>query len=787
MSTTRASRLLLYLLLLVVGTGVGIGSCVFYLLRSSVQRMDGTVVVHGLGARAEMAFDGLGIPRIEAKTREDAFFALGFCTTRDRLFQMDLLRRRSAGRLAEIFGPDAVESDKRNRTMGFEQIASGIIATLPANQTEALRFYTKGVNHAIRQFTTLPVEFVILGYQPRPWRPEDSILVVLGLYVDLGGNWESERSTTIMQATLPKPVFDFFTPRTDPYTDRTLGGSGSATTHPFPVSELIALLEKGGAAGRSGSTQEASHGSNAWVVGPSRSRDGRAILANDMHLDLGVPNIWYRAELSYEDVHLAGFTLPGVPLMISGSNGHIAWGFTGSGTDVLDLVAVEVDRQDASQYKTAEGWRPFDVRDEFIHVKGVADETLTVRSTVWGPVLPMPFFEKPFAVRWIALDVQATNLKLMDLDRVRTAQDALALFNHAGGPVLNALVTDAQGNIGWTLTGRIPLRSGLDGLVTEPWADGTRGWRGYIQPHEIPRQLNPPEGFIVSANQKMIGRNYPLVPASYAAPGYRAFRITERLRDMQDISEKDMLALQLDTQADAYRYYQALAIKALNSGDETPETAALKRYLERWDGYAEPDSSGLALLVEFRRALLEEVLSPFLGRCHRLDPRFDYRWNYPDVPLQRLLDARLPELLPDRQRYTDWDSFIRVILVRESRRLVSLYKVHRLNALTWGRTDLERIAHPLSKAIPLFGYLLDMPEHPLPGCPYCVRAARGGGATERLVVSPGREKDGLFHMPGGQSGHPLSPYYSDQHMAWVQGVGLPFLAGKAVHKIVLLP
>ncbi|MGH8550692.1 MAG: penicillin acylase family protein [Methylococcales bacterium] len=589
-----------------------------------------------------------------------------------------------------------------------------------------------------------------------------------------------------MQAALPKPVFEFLTPGLDFYTEKVLGGTDSVTSPPLPEQELIALLEEGNGNGSLSYEPDSPHGSNGWVVEPNRTRDGRAILANDMHLDLGVPNIWYRAELHYGDVHLAGITLPGVPLVISGSNGHIAWGFTGSGIDVLDLVAVETNQQDPSQYRTAQGWRPFDVREEVIRVKGAADKTLTIRGTVWGPVLSMPLFNEPFAVRWIALDAEATDLKLMNLDRVTTVQDALDLFNQAGGPVLNALVADAQGDIGWTLTGRIPVRFGLDGSVSESWADGTRGWRGYMEPREVPRQLNPPEGFIVNANQKMVGVDYPIVPANYAAPGYRAFRIQERLLEMRGIREKNMLALQLDTWAEAYRHYQGLAIKALNKDAETAEIAELKRYIEAWDGRAEPESLGLALLVEFRRALLEEVLFPFLSRCRELDPQFEYRWIYPDVPLQRLLDARIPELLPDRQ-YGDSDSLVREILVREARRLMNVYQVDRLDVLSWGLTDRERIAHPLSGAIPFLSYLLDMPKQPLPGCPYCVRAARGGGATERLVVSPGHEKDGLFHMPGGQSGHPLSPYYGDQHGAWVQGLATSFLAGKAIHKVVLMP
>jgi penicillin amidase len=768
------------------GTVLVTGGYGFYSLKSSLPAVDKLVAAPSIHGRVNVSFDDKGIPGIFADTREEAYFALGLITARDRLFQMDLLRRRSAGRLAEIFGPGVVEADKEMRTMGFEQLASDIVARLPFDQSQALRFYANGVNRAIEEFAALPFEFTMLGYRPEPWRPEDSILVVLGMYVVLGGDWEAELSTTIMHEALPKPVFEFLTPRLDPHTEKMLGEPADVMNPPLPVKELVALLAKGDRDTTLSYTPAPPHGSNGWVVGPSRTRDGRAILANDMHLDLGVPNIWYRAELHYRDVDLVGITLPGVPLMISGSNGHIAWGFTGSGIDVLDLVLVEVDPQDASRYKAEDGWHRFDLRDEVIRVKGAPDEALTVRSTVWGPILPARSFDKTFALRWVALDAAATDLELLDLDRVTTAQAALDLLNRAGGPILNALVADAQGNIGWTLTGRIPVRFGLDGLVSRSWADGTRGWQGYLAPADVPRRLNPPEGFIVNANQKMMGRDHPRVPANDAAPGYRAFRIRERLREMRGITEKDMLDLQLDTRGEAYRYYRDLAVEALRKQAETAETAAVRRYLEAWDGRAEPESLGLALLVEFRRALLEEVLFPILGRCRQLDPSFEYRWIYPDVPLQRLLDARHPELLPNRQ-YGDWDSLIREILVREARRLVAAHGVDRIDALTWGVTDRELIAHPLSQAVPLLGHLLDMPRQPLPGCPYCVRAARGGGATERLVVSPGREQDGLFQMPGGQSGHPLSPHYGDQHEAWVRGLATPLLAGEPAHRLVLMP
>jgi penicillin amidase len=752
----------------------GLGA--FLALRLSLPDPDGAARLPGLKAPASVEFDGFGVPAISARSRRDAFLVLGFVMGRDRLFQMDLARRSATGTLSEILGEATLDWDRWHRVMGFERVAAEVLGSLPEDQREVLAGYAEGVNRAMAEFKVLPFEFLLLGYSPRPWRAEDSLAVVLEMYTDLGWGEEKERkerAATVMRAVLPAETAAFLAPKTDAYTERL---AGTAATESPEVPEKLGALAPSPAPARSTPRDYDPHtnrGSNAFAVGPSKTRDGRALLANDMHLSLGVPNIWYRAELRYDGGELAGLALPGVPLIVTGSNRHVAWGFTGSGADVADLVLVDTDPKNPGRYRSPEGWESFVTRTERLRVRGRADETLTVRGTRWGPVLPEPLLGRPVAVRWTALDPRATDLNLLDLDRAATAGAALDLFNRAGGPTLNALVADAGGTIGWTLSGRIPKRFGTDGIAARSWADGQAGWTGYWAPKDIPRVVNPPEGYLVNANHRSvepdaIGYDY--------APGYRAFRIAERLRSMRGITEADLLALQLDTQAEFYRYYRDLALDTLAHGPRR-DREALKRHVQSWDGRAEPGSLGLALLVEFREELLDAVFTPLLASCREADPRFEYRWSFLDVALQRLIEARRPETLPDPRKNPDWNAFLAGALERGADRLKRRFRAETLDELSWERTSEEDIGHPLSGALPFAGWFLDMPRLALPGCPHCVRMSRNGGASERLVVAPGHDEDGILHMPAGQSGHPLSPHYRDQHDRWARGVALPLWSG----------
>jgi len=777
--------------LLCAGAGIAaLGAGAFLWLRASLPAANAAYRLDGFQAAAQIQYDRLGVPRIVAQNQEDAFHALGFAAAQDRLFQMDLLRRNAAGRLAELFGEAALEADDWHRRMGFEAVAAQVFARLPQEQKSLLRAYAQGVNQAMENLPAYPFEFTLLAYRPAPWRPEDSLLVVLGMFDMLTG-WakDYERMATVMEAALDPKVMRFFTPDSDRYTDGVGVGKARRPPLPLPGRELQALLPGRGGEKLGGLVRASQFlaGSNGWLVAPGKTWDGRAMLANDMHLALQVPNIWYRAEIHVGDAWLAGISLPGVPLFISGSNGQVAWGFTNTAGDFLDLVRLDQDPKDPEAYLTPDGPKRFAKRIETIHVRGGVDRNIEVRSSLWGPVLAEPLLGHAVAVRWTLLDPDGTDLSLGKLAQAHDAFEALDILARAGGPPLNALVADSRGNIAWTYTGKIPVRAGLDGLAARSWADGRHGWNGYVPPESMPRIVNPPQGYLVNANQRMVGEEFPHVVGQDFNNGYRAWRISERLARMRGVTEKELLQLQLDAKTDFYRFYQTLALQALGDAPGDSRLQALKRHLEAWDGYAEADSKGLAVLVEFRQRLADAALSPFMARCRALEPAFVYSWGNMDEPLQQLLAAQAPELLPADKAYPDWKSFI-LAQLQAAAEAVSKRCGTGLDGLEWGCLNRVKIGHVFSQAFPALSPLLDMPAQALPGCVDCVRmAAPGEGASGRLVVAPGHEANAIFHMPTGQSGHPLSPHYRDQQRDWIGGVASGLLAGKTESVVDISP
>jgi penicillin amidase len=482
--------------------------------------------------------------------------------------------------------------------------------------------------------------------------------------------------------------------------------------------------------------------------------------------------------------------LAGTPVFVAGASAHLAWGFTNIEGDFLDLVTLEINPENADEYKTPDGWKRFGVRPETIKVRGAEDVRIDVKTTVWGPVAQQPLLGQPVAMRWTALDPLAVNLGLLALDQARTLEEGLTIINHAGTPPLNAMVVDSTGRIAWTYIGRIPIRRGFDGATSRSWADGSIGWTGYIAPDQLPRVIDFPAGFLVSANNRMLGPEYPHVIGHQFANGYRAYRITERLRAMAMISEQDMLTLQLDTVSEFYAYYQRLALQVLtpNAVSERPGREELRRALEAWDGTAEVASLGFGLLSRFRELLAKAVFTPFLSPCRQYDEAFVYQWTHIDTPLQQMLTAKIPQLLPDPRHYATWDAFILGMLDESARRLRERYGVTSLQDLKWGRMNRVWFRHPFSHMIPAIGWWLDIGGDELPGCVFCVRVAHGNvGANMRLVISPSYPQHGLLHMPGGQSGQPLSAHYADQHASWAGGLPQAFAVGPPRHTLRLIP
>lgn len=788
MTTFRMATMAI-VVIVTIGGGWGV-----LVLRASLPVRDGEVQMPEIEAPVTVTFDTLGIPTITAESRLDALRVLGFVTAQDRLFQMDLLRRSSAGRLAEVFGESVVDMDIKQRTVGFTQVADAVMSRMPKEQRSALEAYAEGVNAFLDQMEGLPVECVLLGYRPEIWRPADSVLVVLGMFQALNGYEDDERMRTVMRSALPDDVLGFLVPAVDAYTDKLLRGVTSpAAMSPIPVQTLATIRRPFDPSRMSRASIVNSDkpvvGSNAWAIGGSRTPDGRAILANDMHLDVSVPNIWYRVQIQYEDVEMTGIVVPGIPVMVTGSNGYVAWGLTNVEGDFLDLVQVELNPRNGQEYATPEGWRSLTIREEIIVVKDGEDRQVEVKETLWGPLASEPLLGRPVAIRWTALDPDAVDVGLLHLDRARSLSAAISVVNRAAGPANNVLLADKDGHIAWTYTGRIPIRHGFDGSVSLSWADGRAGWSGFIEPDQLPRIVDPPSGFLVNANQRMVMGDEPYVIGHSFAGGYRAYRITERLDAMIPARELDVFSVQLDTTTEIYEFYRNLALQVLSGPviQQNPHLSEVHRVLEAWNGKADAESIGFGLLKAFRNSLARSVFTPFLEVCREKDEGFVYDGDL-DTPLRALLTAQVPQLLPDQVHFTDWHAFLLHALEQSVEDLKAEYHVVTLSDLTWGIMNRVEMVHPLGNAVPGLGYLLNMPDEEMPGCGQCVRVISGTlTASQRMVVSPSHHEDGIFHMPGGQSGNPFSPHYRDQHPFWSRGIPSPLLAGPAMQRLTLSP
>ncbi len=784
---------------------------VYLTLRASLPVVEGTIELPALQQPVKVTLDDYSNPTITANSSLDAYRALGFLTARERLFQMDLIRRKSAGRLAEVFGEAAVNSDIQQRHLQPERIAHTAVANLPAEQVNALNAYVTGVNSAIDQMQRLPFEFIVLDYQPEPWRLEDSLLVAFSMFQILSDEQESERMLSVMEQALPKQVTAFLTPDVDNYDSVLTAGTESwRPKQPIPAKALASLVNNQKSKTAT-ATNELAHqhtldkiapidtndlapGSNAWVVAGSKTSNGRAILANDMHLPLSVPNIWYRATLKYVDHHssnmVSGVTLPGLPLIIAGSNNNVAWGYTNSYVDLIDLVTLKINPNNPEQYQTADGWQDFQHLKELIKVKNAEQHAIDVRYTLWGPVSPRPLLGKPVALKWTALDPAAVNLGLIDMHQANTLEQAITVMNNAGAPPQNAMLADQQGRIAWTLMGKLPKRRGFDGSVSRPWITKAIGWDGYIDAQEIPRVIDPPSGFLATANNRTVGKHYPYPLGHGYQTSFRVWRINQRLQEMQNISEADMLNLQLDTSTEFYRYYQQLAFSALTPQaiSEKPSRQQLRDYIASWDGKAETTSTGFPVLFEFRKALALAILPAYLQACQQIQKDFEFSWSKKETPMRQLLDAKIPATQPYQKRYADWDSLILNVLEQTAQKLQDKHNITDLSDLTWGRINMTNNSHPFSGKLPMLKNLLDMPQNPLAGCPYCVRVVYGlFGASERMAISPGHLQQGIMHMPAGQSGHPLSSHYGDQQPFWEQGKALPFTSDVVAESFELLP
>ncbi|HJU25269.1 MAG TPA: penicillin acylase family protein, partial [Rhodanobacteraceae bacterium] len=562
------------------------------LLYGSVPKLDGTIALHGLSASVTITRDARGTPTITARNRADLAYALGFLHGQERFFQMDLLRRNAAGELSELVGEPALEVDERHRRHRFRALAETELSQLPVAQRVLLDAYTRGVNAGLDALPVRPWEYLLLRARPQPWRAEDSLLAIDSMFLDLNADGENDRELNIarLRAAVPKPLSDFLL-APDPRWEAPLRG---ATVQPVPmpgadVFDLrkmkIPLVAGGPGVGRDplsthrGEPQPerwaSEIGSNGFAVSGALTGGG-ALLANDPHLGLRVPDIWYRARMRSPDpfdpqqtLDLNGVTLPGAPALVIGSNGHIAWGFTNSEGDWMDWVRVQRDPQDPSRYRTANGWATIARHDEVIHVHGADDRHLVVEDTIWGPITGKDVDGTPLALAWIAHLPRALNLNLVKLETARSVDDALGWAPEIGIPPQNLVVADSEGHIGWSIAGSaIPVRDGFDPSVPSDWTLPDTGWVDFAGPAQDPHIIDPPGARLWTANQRLVDNDaLKLLGDGGYDQGARAQQIRDDLAARGRFSPNDMLAVQLDNRALFLARWQKLLLKVLEDCD----------------------------------------------------------------------------------------------------------------------------------------------------------------------------------------------------------------------------
>jgi penicillin amidase len=830
----RLLKAVLLILIVILVAGIAAAAWVRVELRASLPELNGSQQLRGLSSAVEIKRDRLGMPSIRGATREDVARALGFLHAQDRFFQMDLSRRRAAGDLSALVGARALALDRETRVHRFRAEAHRALDLMDPSERRVLEAYTAGVNSGLSTLGARPFEYMVLRQQPQPWGPEDSFLVVLSMFItlqDTDGSYESTLGT--MHDVLPEAMFEFLAPRGTEWDTPVIGDAFSTppipgpdvynlrarrtgkTSFPLPErpprvqlpipksqlpSSIVAKLgdwDLDLGIWDLGSSEREALGSNNWAVAGALTPDGHALVANDMHLSIRVPNTWYRASMEWLDPknasephRLIGTTLPGVPTLVTGSNTHIAWGFTNTWADWGDLVVLDTDPANPNRYRTPDGWRDIQRFDETISIAGEPDQHVTVAWTVWGPVLGPDHLGRLRAYSWVAHSAEHLARSLLPLETARTIEEAFDRANGLGTPGQNLVVADRSERIGWSVYGAIPRRAGIDGLLPSSWADGSRGWHGWLDRSEYPRIIDPPGGRLWTANARVVGGEMlaKLGDGSYEV-GARARQIRERLMARERFSPRDMLAIQLDTRSEFLDRWRQLLLDALTPAatEGHPDRAELRRILDSgWTGHASPDSAAYGFTHAFRDLLSERVIAFELSECYEADTAFDYATvRRREGPIWKLVTEKPLHLLDPQ--YATWEQMI-LATIDEVVAEVKRERPGDLRDRTWSEFNVTAFRHPLSAGLPFVARWLDMPRRLLPGDLYTVRVHSGSlGASARMVVSPGHEADGIMHMPTGQSGHPLSPFYSNSHEAWVNGDATPFLPGPPEHSLTLVP
>lgn len=756
----KAGLRLFGLFLIVLGTG-------FYLyLRSALPQTDGRIVLAGPKAEIRIERDADGVPRIVAQDDEDLAFGLGFVHAQERLFQMELQRRYGAGRLAEIFGPQAVATDRQIRVLGLYRAAQAEIPFLSTEMVQALDAYAAGVNAFLSSRRgALPLEFLLLRFAPEPWQPADSLVWGKLMAIQLGGNYRGELLRARMARAIPAADLAFLFPEYPKDAPTTLAEMA-------PIYRRLALDE----------LYEAMpvmvgphYASNNWVVDGRHSASGKPILANDPHLAFSAPGFWYLARLETPQHSITGGTAAGIPLVVIGHNERIAWGFTTTTADVEDLFVEQLDPKDSSRYLTPQGSMPFQSRHETIAVRGAAPVELTIRETRHGPVLsdalPPGVAEPGFVLALAATFTIADDRSAEAVWEINRATDwprFIAALRHFVGPVQNIVYADVDGTIGFVAPGLVPIRRNGQGWLPVPGWTGSYDWTGFIPFDALPHAVNPASGHFVSANNKIVPDHYPyFLSRDWDLPN-RAERIEALLAATPLQTAASSAAMQADTLSLMAQHLVPLMTGMIA---QTPTTRETVERLKGWDFHMDMGTIEPLLFTAWLREFSHSILFGRFG-----DSVSDY-WDLRPGVMEAILTER-PEWCDDPKRPGEESCASRLAETLDTA-LAGLRRDYGANMAQWrwGQAHIAAFANPVFSRIPVLREWFRI-AIPTPGAydtlnrgPSTIRDDASPfqqrfGAGLRMITDLASPDDARMIATPGQSGDPLSARYSDLLQRW---------------------
>jgi penicillin G amidase len=829
-----AGRVVLVLLVLLGLLGAAAVHWFRSAARAAMPQLDGTIVLSELHAPVTVVRDAHGVPSITAQSMDDLFFAQGYVTAQDRLWQMDVMRRYASGEMAAALGAAYVKVDREQRLLGLREVARRSLEQASPEVREQLEAYARGVNAYIAEHHyALPLEMRVLRYFPRAWTAEDSALVGAAMAEMLNhGTYLDDLNHERTLAKLgPELTADLYVERSqrDIFPGHDLDEIEPAAAQPdsaqasakvplqhigrrhhlrsglMPASSAGGLLPtlaaqktrgEGGAPVISSQPtrtgfqlaairpmDEVRAGSNEWVIGGAHTASGRPLLSNDMHLPHQIPNTWYEAHLTCGDYDVAGVTLPGAPWVIVGHNRRIAWGFTNLGPDVEDVYVENFNG--AGEYQTPSGWQKPEVRHEVIHVKRGRDVEMDVVVTRHGPIVSADIRgeNRQLALKWALLET-GLRLPFYALNSAQNWEQFRAALADFSGPGQNVVYADVDGNIGYQAAGKVPVRAAGDGSLPVSGADDAHEWTGYIPFEEMPSVYNPPSGIIATANGRVTPDGYKYsITTEWDSP-YRTERIYRVLRQNKKFTADDMLALQTDVQSDLDKFVAQRMVYAL---DQTPGASARARsaadILRRFDGKLSMDSAGAAIEQRARAWLMNTLLESKLG-----DDADRYHWYMNTVWLENMVAFQPARWLP--AEFKSWDA-----LLAASVEAAVTPPIAPRDLASWKYGDYAtvEIGHPMFGKLPWLRRYASTGRLPQSGNGITVKQVGGKFApSERFTADFADLDHSTLNIVNGQSGDLFSPYFNDQFEAWYRGTtfGLAFkpetVEKTAVHRLRLV-